>query len=863
MQKTVLGSIPLMFVFVILVCGSTLVAADGMIIPEHEHGEEIVGYPEIRYHKVTVDIENQYAVTEVDQKFYNSYDRDLVGTYIFPVPEGASVSDFQMVMEGKTYPTEVLEQEEAEALFEEAVVNHEDASLLKYIDQSIISCEVTIPALESREMKLKYEEILTKNNGMYRYAYTLSTERYSSADIDEVSVDLNIKSDKMIESVYSPTHEILVDRISPGNVFVSYKVENARPDTDFELFYTVSDDKLGAGLITYEDENGDGYFMFMFAPNMNHFEDLSLPKDIVFVTDQSGSMSGDKIVQSKSALKYIVSELAAEDRFSIIKFNNNIDSFSTELLGIDSSSRESALDYIENISAGGGTNINDALLDGISILGDDWQNKDSSRDSVRVIVFLTDGLPTAGVTNEQTIVDNVRDANSKEEVDASIYVFGLGYDVNTHLLDKIAGENNGISIYIEPDESVETSLTDFYSRIATPLLTDISIEYDIEVTDVYPQVIPDIYKGSEIILVGRYENAERINIKVTGNLQTGEQTFTHSFIIRDDSKNDFVPRIWATRKIGNLMNKIRLEGETDELVEEVKTLGLKYGIVTPYTSMMIEAGSDTPAEDMANASNNGGLYEDSGKNSVDAAKVSFRYESSDRASISVGANIVVSGGRTFVNIEGTLVEMVLLGDIETIELGNLSAEQWIVENIDIDSFIVFGSEEYFELATDKGLGEILQGGKELVFSHNGEILAITTGKLNLRVYSIEGKLSGNSFTITWKSNVPSTSTVMYRIKDDGEWQKVDDFRLTTNHKITLDDLEKTNYQFYIISSDKEGNESTADKNGEYYSFEVMDIKSTSDDVSTQLNRTVLVSSIVFIIVALIISAFAVIKHRKK
>ena len=293
-----------------------------------------------------------------------------------------------------------------------------------------------------------------------------------------MSVSIGIHSRKGIETIYSPTHEVQVLRQDANNVDVLYEVRNARPDKDIELFYSLSNDHFGSGFLTHF-EGGEGHFLFLFSPNPDQFQTDVMPKDIVFVIDESGSMGGQKILQAKNALKFILRQLNDDDTFTIVNFDSNVEVYSEVLEPVSTGEISSAVGYVDGINAGGGTHINDALLKALDIF-----QRSSRDDAMNVIIFLTDGR--ASNAND-IIINNVRTANVENAVDASIFSFGVGTSVNTHLLDTISRENNGATTYVLPGESIEVAMTDLYFRIASPLLTDITIEFQgITPYDIFP-----------------------------------------------------------------------------------------------------------------------------------------------------------------------------------------------------------------------------------------------------------------------------------------------------------------------------------------------------------------------------------------
>ncbi len=813
-------------VIVLAICLSCLpnVQADGMIIIEPiEIPGMIIFFPEIEFHNVEVEIENQYAKTTIDQSFHNPTNKTMIGTYLFPVPEGAVFSNFTIIFDGKKTAAKVLNTTEAKELFQQAVLESKDASMLQYVDNNIFSCEVTIPPQSSKRMELEYEELLRMTGGMYKYVYTLSTEQFSSVNIESVSISVHIKSDVNIETTYSPSHSISTNRISANEVYVNYSVENARPDKDFELYFSITEKDYSASMLTYND--GEERFFLLFFNSFAEETGEYIAKDIIFVIDKSGSMSGEKIVQAKDALKYIIQELGNDDRFNIIVFDSAINEYSEGMKSASSGSVEDALSYINEIGAGGSTNINDALLDAVDML-----KNTNNYDSPRIIFFLTDGLPTAGVTNEESIVQNVYDSNIVGEVDASIFVFGVGYDVNTHLLDKISNQNHGGRVYVNPGDSIEDALKELYGKIQNPLLTDITIEFGgISVYDSLPSEIPNLYSGSEIVLAGKYKTPQNIegynNVMVNINGSKGEDNkeLTFNFQINGGEKNNFIPRIWASRKIGELMDKIKLEGENETLIKEIKALGLKYGIVTPYTSLLVnEQNSGITSNMSANQQDTDGdgiadAWEKSGEYSNSQSTINAYYRLSYDYQTTSGANIYAYGNKLFAKIEGVFIDLELLAGIDTLNLGNGTIQDWILENLAVTRFITFGSSDYFSLLDDSELIDILAAGDEIVFKYGDDIFYITSGELELAISNIAKGVIDSTVTITWYTNKPATTEVFYRLESESGWHNKTESSLTTRHKITLE-LPDGSYKFYVSSVDEFDNQVIDDANSKYYKF---------------------------------------------
>ena len=682
----------IIFVFgIFLLCVlATFVNADGMIFP---HPIPDVPYPElsVRYHNVNVTIDNQYSITEIDQVFENHYARDLEGTYIFPLPEEASISKFSMWVDNEELTGEILQKDKAREIYESIVRRAQDPALLEYLGRDMFKARVyPIPANGEKRVSISYSEIITCESGVCKYRYPLEIEKFSSKPLESVLIEVKIKSKVQIKTIYSPTHDISVKRISDYETIVSYEANNVRPEKDFELYYTISEEDVGLNLLTFKEKNKDGFFMLLLAPKQENTAGV-IGKDIVFVLDTSGSMSGEKIEQAKKALDFCVNNLNTKDKFSIITFESDVEKFSEKLLSANNENIENATDFIEKISASGGTNIYDALLSSLELFSDSTNPK--------IIVFLTDGQPTVGVTN----VDKILNAVSERNEDSRIFVFGVGYDVNTHLLDKISEQNKGVSEYVKPEEDIEVKVSGFYSKISNPVFSDLRINFGkIKVKDNYPQELPDLFKGSQLLVFGRYTNRGDAKITLTGKIGNDEKTYSYDVNFSEkNSKNDFVPRLWATRKIGFLLDEIRFRGENQELVDEIINLSLTYGIMTPYTSFLVDIDTEVPIpqeamRDKFSESLTNNLFQAvTGSSAVKSAEVTRDLK--DTTQYTETERIKTVGTKTFYFREDFWTD-------------NDYSEKVQTEKIE------YGSNEYFTLLSQNAdLGKYLSLGKKVKF----------------------------------------------------------------------------------------------------------------------------------------------------
>jgi len=532
--------------------------------------------------KIDTKISSQVATTHIEQVFRNDTDATLEGTYFFPIPEQASITEFAIWDGDRRLVGEVRSREEARRIYDEIVRRQRDPGLLEYAGKDLFQASIfPIGPHSDKKLELTYTQVLRAESGTVAYHYPLGTGRQVT-QIGSVSGRIELDSKDPLRNVYSPTHAIEVKRNGERRSMVSFETVGDREPKDFQLFYAVSRDDFGVTLLTHREPGKDGYYLLMVSPKDDLSEQELGAKDIVFVLDTSGSMAAaGKMEKAQAALLYGIRILRPQDRFNVVSFAGEERLMETGMIAADDQGRKRGEAFTQALRPVGGTNINQALLSAM--------RQFVAGDRSKILVFMTDGLPTVGETNAARIVENARAARIPG---VRIFTFGVGYDVNTSLLDKIAAENGGVADYIEPKEDIEVKVSNFFAKINHPVLTEISLDMGGVETDlVYPRALPDIFKGSQLTLIGRYRNTkdlDSIRLQLIGRSGTLFKTFFYDnlrFPLRGES-NDFLPRLWATRRVGWLMEQIRSNGEQQELRDEVVDLGTRYGIVTPYTSYL-------------------------------------------------------------------------------------------------------------------------------------------------------------------------------------------------------------------------------------------------------------------------------------
>ncbi|MBM4092031.1 MAG: VWA domain-containing protein, partial [Planctomycetes bacterium] len=544
---------------------------------------------------VQARLTDQVARVQVSQSFVNTGSSQMEVSFVFPLPYDGAVDQMTFMLDGKEYPAELLGAAEARRIYEGYVRRNQDPALLEWMGTGMFKTSVfPVPPGAKRTVTMRYSQVCRKTDGLTEWLFPLSTAKYTSHPVERVAVDVTVQSQVPIKNVYSPTHSIEMKREGDRTAIINFVSTNEIPSADFRLMFDVGDQKVGASVMSYRpDSNDEGYLLLLVSPEIARASSSPIRKTVIFVVDRSGSMSGAKIEQAKGALKFVLNNLNEGDLFNVIAYDSTVESFKPELQRYGEQTRGEALGFVEGIYAGGSTNISGALDAALSQLQDDSQPA--------YIVFLTDGLPTAGERRETKIVENARAAN---KVRARLFSLGVGYDVNSRLLESLARTCYGQSHYVRPNEDIEAHVSALYRRIGAPALVDLKIAFDLDgyppekgppVSRVYPKDAYDLFAGDQLVVVGRYKQSGTAKVTITGKVDKVEQSsdFPAELVASspDDSKA-FVEKLWAVRRVGEILDEIDLQGKNDELVNELVALATKHGILTPYTSFLADEMAD-------------------------------------------------------------------------------------------------------------------------------------------------------------------------------------------------------------------------------------------------------------------------------
>lgn len=540
---------------------------------------------------IKVTIQDQVAVKTYDCTFKNPNASFITGaTCYMELEPGAQVDDMTVLVDGKEMRADILGVEEAKKVFQDIVKEGGSPALLEYYGNQLIQTQVPqIAPGGTVNVRLRYTTVLKSQGGLVRMQMLNTNPKAEMQKLKSAAVEVKLSSKQAIKNVYSPTHDIKIEEAEDADVVVRWSAEDYLPKTPFVLYYQLADDPIGASLLTHRELGKTGHFLMMLSPTVGPESPQSalevLPKDIVFCVDTSGSMvEGGKMDQAQEALKYCLEKLRPGDRFNLVDFSTAARTFRDgEMVPANQGNIDAALAYVKGLAPRGGTAIEQALDRSLKLLEDD-------NDRLKMILFATDGLPTIGQRDPQEILKGVEKANKQ---DVRIFVFGEGFNVNTRLLDFLALNHRGEADYVLPEEDISARIGRFFDRIGSPLLTDLEVSFgDLKVMDVYPTTIADIYRGEQVLIYGQYRGQGEKKIKLRGKSTNGEVReleFTLTFPeFSEDAKSDFVPRLWAGKKVDFLLNQLRRsESEDQELIDEITLLARRYGIVTPYTSFLM------------------------------------------------------------------------------------------------------------------------------------------------------------------------------------------------------------------------------------------------------------------------------------
>jgi len=570
MRTLLLGAIALM-------SSTTPLAAQGWIelerrqVPGNQNPAVIRTSSEVH-----TTIEGRVARVEVEEQFRNSGGGLAEGHYLYPLPGEAVFQNFSLWMGQQELRGEMMNAEQARGIYEEIVRRKKDPALLTLAGHGLVRAQVfPIQPGETRKVVLRYTLLLDRVGDALRLRYALGTRGGESGEWR-----LTLPTGNDFGVPYSPTHPIrTVGR--DGDIVI-----DTRSGGDIELLLPLRRGLVGTSVLTHAVSNEDGYLMLLLSPSAVE-EGAVVPRDLTLVVDVSGSMSGTKMDQARAALHQAMGTLRPADRFRLIAFSSGVREFRSGFTIATGPNLAAAREFIDGLVADGGTNISGALETALGSA--------VAEERLPLVIFLTDGLPSVGEQQP----DRIAAAAAGRIGRARIFTVGVGHDVNTYLLDRLAKEGHGSAEYVAPDASVEVAVGQLMGKLRRPALVNLRIAGSpVRLHDLSPAQLPDLFFGEELVVFGRYSGTGRGPIVIEGERNGRRERFTANVVFpATESGNTFVPRLWASRRIGELTRQVRLEGPSDDLIREIRDLGLRHGILTEYTSYLVQEPEQVAARE--------------------------------------------------------------------------------------------------------------------------------------------------------------------------------------------------------------------------------------------------------------------------
>ncbi len=544
-----------------------------------------------------IDVADQIATTTLDIALRNPTGRPQESELLVPVPSGAVLKMFAFEGGNSEGTARLLPRDEARRIYDSIVAQTRDPALLEFVGNAVVKSSVfPVPANGVQKVRVTYEQLLEADGARIDYVLPRSEAVEYSVPW---KLTMRVKSAVRIASIYSPSHEVAVKQ--PNGNEASLTCETKAPGAFRVCLLRDAKDEMTASLLAYPDPKiGGGYFLVMMAPPKPKADAKEMLREVTVVLDRSGSMAGPKLDQAKAAALQVIEGLKDGEGFNLIVYNEAVETFAAQPVIKTAETTKQAREYINALRVSGGTNIHDAVVEALRQKPLDGM--------LPIVLFLTDGLPTIGQTSEKAIRETVAKGNPHQR---RVFTFGVGVDVNTALLTRMARDTRATAEFVLPREDVEVKVGRVFERLRGPLLTKPALRVQDDpnrVSDMIPAPLPDVFEGEQILLSGTYRGEAPLHFQLTGAEAGGERKFDFTFNLNKASTaNAFVARLWASNKIAVLSEAIRDmgadggTGNTTELVNEIVRLSTQFGILSEYTAFLAEEGTSLAAAP-ANAS---------------------------------------------------------------------------------------------------------------------------------------------------------------------------------------------------------------------------------------------------------------------
>lgn len=549
----------------------------------------------IRTYDARVEIQDQIAVTHVDQTFFNATDVRVESTFIFPLPDGAVITELVYWFNGKRYVANLRERKEAQQQYNEKVRRLIDPALLQYLGDNIFKLNIApIDARSEVRFEIAYAELLSYDFGVVDYRFLLKTTGLSPEPLERVTLSINARTGTSFKSFETPGHDVStanrVTRVTDDHYRIDFGDERYIPERDYVVRFETRRDSVGMNVLTYSPTPADSFgvdhfYALWVTPPDSVAADRIQPRDIVVTADISSSMEGDRMEELRAALASFLDGLTLTDRFNIVAFGTNVVTFRPDLVSASPENLDEARRFVAGLGAVGLTNIDEALRASLTM--------SFGERSTNLLVFLTDGYPTWGELDIAAIVDSATARNGGR---VRVFPFGIGEELSRPLLDALARDNGGYPTYIAEDDSIAIVVKNYFRRVSQPVLSNLEVDYGtLSVFDRYPAKLPDLFWGTQVLQFGRYRNPGRHGVTLTGTYLSEPASYSRAVDFGDSAGNRAVARLWAKYKIDHLLADIARVGEQKELVDAIIDLSIRFGILSPYTALYSDPTEDPPS----------------------------------------------------------------------------------------------------------------------------------------------------------------------------------------------------------------------------------------------------------------------------
>jgi len=734
-------------------------SAANLIVPQ-SRAYSLAGQQEqVQISGVTAEVRilQQVATTTMDVALDNPTRQIQEAEMLIPVPDGAVVRSFTFAGSQKESTAKLLPKEEAQSIYRSIVAKLRDPALLEFASYSLIRSSVfPVPAGGKQRVRIVYEHVLKADGN--RIDYVLPRSESFEASAIPWSISLRISSSAPISGVYSPSHQVSIEHTGNQQALVRTTGNQQIEPGPFRLSYLADSSSVTASLLAYPDARvGGGYFLLLAGvPADLQRKESAMKREVTLVLDRSGSMNGEKIEQARAAALQVLEGLENGEAFNIIDYSDTVAKFSEKPVIKNADTLRQARNHVQRIKAAGGTNIHDALVEAM--------RQTPTANMLPLTIFLTDGVPTAGEVRESAIRKAVVEANKHKR---RVFSFGVGYDLNAPLLTSIATATRATPTFVLPNENVETKVSQVFKRLSGPVLAEPQLATldragavtTRAVRELLPGELGDLFEGDQLVVLGQYQSDDPLHFRLSGNYLGTPRTFDLKFdLSKATTRNAFVPRLWASRKIARLVELITEAGSENtaaarpayssssaiaynsrtmrplsptvpndpklkELVDEILKLSTEYGILTEYTAFLATDGTDFSNLESLNARARESLV-----NNAQSVR-------SGMGSVSQASNNTMQKFSTNTNRSNSY----LTQNMERVEITSVQQitdrtffkrnNRWVDSNalkketVKPDQVIEFGTPEFYKL-----VDRLVRDGREGILALSGELLLMVDGK---------------------------------------------------------------------------------------------------------------------------------------